>query len=115
MHQENAKLWTVITGFVAACPSLFCCVMGIGTLAGGGTYELGSQAGQTPAWIGLPLLCLAILPWLLPFGVWRYANSRPAPPNSSAHASNKNQGYSPSQIDPYFDADIKQSDDDAGL
>lgn len=81
MNQQNAKLWTAVTALVAACPSLFCCIMGFSMLAGGGTYELGGTSGQTPAWLGLPIICLGLLPWALPIGVWLYASKRPAPPS----------------------------------
>ncbi len=84
MNAQNAKLWTVVAGVVAACPSLFCCTMGFATLFGGGTYEMGGTMGQTPAWVGLPLICLGLLPWALPAIVWRYASTRPAPPEAGS-------------------------------
>jgi len=61
---------------VAACPSFFCCLFGVVTLMGATTYETEfggttSQGTMNPA-SGLLFLCLGLLPWLLPAGVWFY-------------------------------------------
>ncbi len=117
MNAQNAKIWTGITGLAVACPSLFCCAMGLGTLLGGGTYELGSSSGQMPPWVGVPLLCLSLLPWLLPIGVWRYASKRPAPTDfEKLEQKGQNQeSYSPFTIDPNYDADASTSSTDSDV
>ena len=68
--KKNTTLWIALSAVAAACPSLFCVVSGIATLAGGGTYEVGSSSGQLSPAFGLVFLCLGGLPWLLPLGVW---------------------------------------------
>ena len=40
------------------------------TLAGGGTYSMGTQGGDLPPWVGIPGICLAILVWAVPILLW---------------------------------------------
>ncbi len=77
---SNKVLWLAVTSTLAACPSLSCCVFGFSTLAGATTYEtevggMTSTGTLDPAW-GILLLCLAIVPWFLPAGVWFYLNRK---------------------------------------
>ncbi|NPA26020.1 MAG: hypothetical protein GXO36_00250 [Chloroflexi bacterium] len=67
---RNAKLGLGCSALLAACSSLFCGFMGLVTLMGGSTYEVGAESGQVPPGMGLVFLCLALLVWLLPAGVW---------------------------------------------
>lgn len=117
MHKQNAKLWTAVAGLVFACPSLVCLYTGVGILIGQGSYtpDANTMAGQTISPIlGLPLLCLGLLPWALPFGVWRYASKRPAPPAADeARSRSLSEGYSPFSVDPYHDADANMSSMDS--
>ncbi|GEM_PF-6841187 len=75
---KNTGLWLALSAVVAACPSLFCFVFGVATLFGGGSYEVGAESGQMPPSMGLVFLCLGLLPWLLPAGVWFYTRRRSA-------------------------------------
>ena len=73
---SNKNLWLLLSGVVAACSSFFCCLFGVVTLMGATTYETEfggttSQGTMNPA-SGLLFLCLGLLPWLLPAGVWFY-------------------------------------------
>ncbi len=82
MHQQNAKLWTIITGVVIACPSAACLYLGVGILIGEGAFtpDANTIAEQTiNPLLGLPLFCLGLLPWALPLIVWQIARRRPAP------------------------------------
>lgn len=107
MHQQNAKLWTLITGAVVACPSLVCLYFGVGILIGQGKFtpDANTLDYQTinPLY-GLPLLCLGLLPWLLPLGVWLIARRRPAP-----QAGGSSAGYSPFNGDPYVENTTNES------
>ena len=67
---KKSGLLIGLAAVVTACPSLFCCFFGVATLAGGGTYEVGSQSGQMPPSMGLVFLALSLVPWLLFAGVW---------------------------------------------
>ena len=105
MDKNNSKLWIAGAGIVAACPSLFCCAIGIGTLTGAGTYELGSTVGETPPAVGAVMICLGLLPWLLPAGVWTYMRRRPDVAPIQQERSSSEQSYSPVSNDPSHDAD----------
>lgn len=112
MHRQNAKLWTLITGAVVACPSLVCLYFGVGILIGQGQFtpDANTMDYQTinPLY-GLPLLCLGLLPWLLPLAVWLIARRRPAP-ETGAPSGKSSAGYSPFSGDPYAEADTSMSD-----
>ena len=73
---KKSSLWIILAVIVAACPSLFCCSFGAITLAGGGTYEMGTQSGQLPPSMGLVFLCLGLLPWLIVGGIWLFVQRR---------------------------------------
>ncbi len=74
--KKNTTLWIVLSSVAAACPSFFCAISGVATLAGGGTYELGNGSGQLPPAFGLVFLCLGGLPWLLPLGIWYFSRKK---------------------------------------
>jgi len=77
---QNRMLWLALSGVAAACPSLFCCFMGFTTMAGATTYttEYGgtSATGTMNPAMGAVFLCLGLLPWLLPAGVWFYTRKK---------------------------------------
>lgn len=70
MNRQTATVITAISAVVALCLSLTCCGFGFASLAGGGTYQFGSQGGQVPPMAGIPAICLGILVWALPAGLW---------------------------------------------
>lgn len=70
MTRQTGLIITIVIVVLTLCCSSFCCVFGAITLAGGGTYELGAESGQLPAWVGFPLIILALLAWLVPAASW---------------------------------------------
>lgn len=77
MRQDNTKQWVLVSAAVVACPSFVCLYAGVGTLIGKATFtpDANTVAEQmiNPL-LGLPLLCLGLLPLLLPLGVWFFVN-----------------------------------------
>ena len=106
---NNQTLWLGLSGAVAACPSLACCLFGLSALAGTGTYATDMGGGATSAGtvspaVGLVFLCLSLVPWALPAGVWFYfrkkENDNPAsmtPPRAPTGGLRPGQPYSPWQ------------------
>ena len=70
MTRKTGLIITIVLAVLTLCPSFFCCVFGIGTLAGSGTYELGVEGGELPTWVGCPLVILALLAWIVPVASW---------------------------------------------
>jgi len=70
MNRQPGTIITIVVAVLTLCPSLFCCVFGVTTLAGGGSWSVMSEAGQIPPLAGIPILCLSFLVWLLPVGLW---------------------------------------------
>jgi len=70
MTRKTGSIITIVLAVLTLCPSFFCCVFGATTLAGRGTYELGTESGALPSWVGLPLILLALLAWLVPLASW---------------------------------------------
>jgi hypothetical protein len=70
MTRQTGLIITIVVAVLTLCPSFFCCVFGVTTLAGAGTYELGAGSGELPAWVGLPIVILALLVWLVPAASW---------------------------------------------
>ncbi len=73
---SNKTLWIGLSSAAAACPSLFCCFIAFTTFMGATTYETEvggtTSAGTVNPMMGFVFLCLALVPWLLPAGVWFY-------------------------------------------
>jgi len=52
---------TVATALICGCCSLFGCIMGVGTITGNGTFELGGVSQPMPPSYGYVFLCLSVL------------------------------------------------------
>jgi hypothetical protein len=72
MTRQTGIIITVATAVVFGCCGIFSCLGGIVTLAGGGTYELGEFAGQTPPGYGITGICFGILFVLIPVAAWYF-------------------------------------------
>lgn len=72
MTRQTGMIITIVVAVLTLCCSFSCCVSGIGTLTGSGTYELGAETGQLPTWAGLPLVLLALLAWIVPAACWLF-------------------------------------------
>jgi integral membrane sensor domain MASE1 len=80
---------TTVTGLLCGCSGLFLCVFGALAASGSLPYNLdinnGSQTGTTPAWIGIVLICLALIFVAIPVLVGFFTlRKRPAPPAGGA-------------------------------
>ncbi len=99
---KSRTLWLVLSGVVAACPSFFCCLMGFTTLAGATTYETefggATSSGTMNPAMGLVFLCLGLLPWLLPAGVWLYTRKKSG---AGMPASSSDAFFTPKPGQPY--------------
>ncbi len=88
---SNKNLWLLASGAVAACPSFACCLFALTTFAGATTYETefggATSAGTVNPMMGFFFLCLSLVPWALPAGVWFYfrrkENQLPPPSSGS--------------------------------
>jgi len=69
---------TVASLLLCGCPGLFLCVFGAASAFGGGTYDLGGQAGNISPTVGYVLICLSFLLLLIPGAV----DESPLPPTS---------------------------------
>ena len=84
---------TVAAAIIFGCCSLFCCIMGFGTVTGNGTYELNGQSSQLPPTYGYVFLCLSIILIIIPIVIGFFtlrkkpeadtaASNEPLPPTS---------------------------------
>ncbi len=70
MRRQTPTLLLILSLAIAVCLSMSCCTTGVISLAGGSTYQIGAQGGQVPPAAGIPLICLGVLVWVLPLGLW---------------------------------------------
>jgi hypothetical protein len=70
MDKKTGTIITIVVAVLTLCCSLACCIGGIGTLTGYGTYTVGTDTGNLPTWAGIPGICLAILVWAVPILLW---------------------------------------------
>ncbi len=68
-NKNTGMIATVATAVICGCCALFTCVMGIGTITGNGTFQLGGSSGQTPPAYGYAMLCLSLIAILIPVAV----------------------------------------------
>jgi len=102
---SNRTLWLGVSSLVAACPSLACCFFGLAAFTGGATYEaeLGgaSSAGTMSPAMGLVFLCLSLVPWFLPAGVWFYFRRQSSSPTLSGTSTPTT--FTPQEGSPWMD------------
>lgn len=72
MTRQNGLIVTIASAVVVGCPSLFCCLFGAISAAGGGTFELGEQVGDIPPTVGLGLICLSLIGLAIPVALWYF-------------------------------------------
>lgn len=72
MTRQKGLIITIITAVVIGCPSLFCCLFGLISAAGGGTFELGQETGQVDPTVGIGLVCLSIIGLAVPVAAWYF-------------------------------------------
>ena len=60
---------TVATALICGCCALFACIMGIGTITGNGTMELGGSSQPMPSSFGYVFLCLSVIFIIVPIVV----------------------------------------------
>jgi hypothetical protein len=60
---------TVASVLLCGCPGLFLCLFGALSVAGLGTYELGTDVGRIESGTGAAILCLGLLLALIPLVV----------------------------------------------
>lgn len=87
MDKKTGTIITIVVAVLTLCCSLGCCGGGIATLAGGGSYSLGTESGQLPTWAGIPGICLGILVWVVPILLWVFL------------VRNAEDGEAPAQMD----------------
>ncbi len=68
-NKNTGMIVTVITALLCGCCSLFTCIMGIGTVTGNGTYDLGGTSQPMPPTTGYVFLCLSIIIIIIPIVV----------------------------------------------
>lgn len=70
MNNKNTGIIaTVATALLCGCCALFACIMGIGTVTGNGTFNMGGANQATPPAVGFVFLCLSFLMILVPVAV----------------------------------------------
>jgi hypothetical protein len=70
MNNKNTGIIaTIATALICGCCGLFTCVMGIGTITGNGTFDLGSTSQAMPPVVGYVFLCLAVIMIIIPIAV----------------------------------------------
>jgi hypothetical protein len=73
MSKQTGMIVTVVVAVLTLCCSSLCCLSGVITLLGGGTWstELGvPETGQIDPVYGVPVICLGILVWVVPLLLW---------------------------------------------
>ncbi len=68
-NKNTGMIATVATALICGCCALFTCIMGLGTITGNGTFQLGGTSGQTPPAYGYAMLCLSVIAILVPVAV----------------------------------------------
>ena len=66
-NKNTAMIITAVTALLCGCCSLFACIMGIGTVTGNGTFNLGGASQPMPPTAGYVFLCLSIIIIIIPF------------------------------------------------
>ena len=65
-NKNTGMIATIATALLCGCCALFACILGVGTLAGGGTFTLGNSTQAMPTTYGYVFLCLSFLMILVP-------------------------------------------------
>jgi hypothetical protein len=83
-NKTKGIIATVAAVLLCGCPGLFLCIFGAATAFGGGTYSLGSDAGNIPPTTGYVLLCLSIIMVIIPVvvGFFMLRKKPEAPPSN---------------------------------
>jgi hypothetical protein len=72
MTRQTGLIITIIGAVIFGCCALSSCIGGVLTIAGGGTYTLGTQMGQMPQWTGIFGICFGIFFVLIPIALWYF-------------------------------------------
>lgn len=77
---------TIASVVLCGCPGIFLCIMGIGTVLGGGTMTLGDTTQPMDPTYGYVFLCLSVIFILIPvlvgfFTLRKKPGSQVAPPS----------------------------------
>lgn len=75
MSKQTGTIITIVVAVLTLCCSSFCCLSGVATLLGGGEWssEFGyPQSGQIEPVYGVPVICLAVLLWVVPLLLWLF-------------------------------------------
>lgn len=93
-NKNTGMIATIATAVICGCCALFACIMGIGTITGGGSFQLGGSSGQMPPAYGYAMLCFSLIAILIPVAVGFFALRKkpedgaaevpPAPPSTPA-------------------------------
>jgi hypothetical protein len=65
-NKTKGIIGTIASVLLCGCPGFFLCIFGAATAFGGGTYELGGDAGSIPPTYGYVFLCLSIILIIIP-------------------------------------------------
>lgn len=68
-NKNTGMIVTIATALICGCCGLFTCIMGIGTITGNGTFDLGGASQAMPPTVGYVFLCLSIVMIIIPVAV----------------------------------------------
>ncbi len=72
MTKQTGLIITIVAAVIFGCCAISSCIGGVITLAGGGTYALGTQMGQTPQWTGIFGICFSVIFIAIPVALWYF-------------------------------------------
>ncbi|MCC7118606.1 MAG: hypothetical protein IT310_08790 [Anaerolineales bacterium] len=68
-NKNTGMIATIATALLCGCPGLFGCLFGAISAFGGGTYNMGSDAGAISPAVGVGMVCVSLIFILIPVGV----------------------------------------------